>query len=184
MKMSFSLLYLKTIYNIIMKKIKFIYPLIIIIIIVSLLTNLKTINTNDYIYPTYEKNISSYFGYRNLFGNINFHNGVDFPVPEGTPVYATQSGIIKICSFIKGFGMSILIQNYDGNQVLYAHLSESFLVNVGEQVIQGQQIATVGPKFLSNGTLNGLTTGPHLHFTIYNKNGTPTNPLDFNLKKK
>ena len=39
----------------------------------------------------------------------------------------------------------------------------------GDNVTQGQLVAYVGPKYLKNGKLNGMTTGPHLHFTLYKK---------------
>lgn len=183
MYMKISLLFYLVLYNNIMNKYFFLI-ITTIIFFTTLFQKISTSRSTDYIYPTYEENISSYFGYRNIFGKENFHNGIDFPVPEGTPVYSTQDGFIKSCSFLNGYGMSIIVQNYDGNQVLYAHLSETFLVNVGEQVTQGEQIATVGPKYLSNGILNGLTTGPHLHFTVYNNQGRAINPLTLDLKKE
>ena len=166
-----------------MKNIK-LHIILLVIIITNLFQNTKISNNTNYIYPTHEEKVSSYFGNRTIYGKNNFHNGIDFPVPEGTPVYSTQNGFVKYCSFINGYGMSIIVQNYDGNQVLYAHLSETFIVTVGEHVMQGQQIATVGPKYLSNGILNGLTTGPHLHFTIYDTRGKPIDPLILGLKKK
>lgn len=166
-----------------MNYIKF-FIIIVIIIITCLFQKIPNPSNTDYIYPTYEEKISSYYGYRTIYDKNNFHNGIDFPVPEGTPVYSTQDGFIKSCSFIKGYGMSIIVQNYDGNQVLYAHLSETFIVNVGKQVSQGEQIATVGPKYLSSGILNGFTTGPHLHFTVYDNKGNPIDPLSLGLKKK
>lgn len=178
--MKFSLLFNWFIYNNSMSK--KILPIILLIIFSILFQNPNKSTNMGYIYPTYEHNISSYFGYRNIFGSRSFHNGIDFPVPQGTPVYSTQTGIVKYCSFIKGYGNSVIVQNIDGNTALYAHLEENYIVKVGQEVNQGEQIAIVGPKYLSNGILNGLTTGPHLHFTIYNNDGNAIDPLSLNLK--
>ena len=52
-------------------------------------------------------------------------------------------------------------------RTLYAHCSE-LLVNEGEEVSQGQEIAKVGQT--------GNATGPHLHFEI-RINNTPIDPL-------
>ena len=145
--------------------------------------NSKTFVSNGYIYPTTTKSISSYFGNREIFGKANFHSGIDFPVPEGTPVYSTSNGTVISASFIRGYGNSVIIEHFDGSKALYAHLSETYIVKIGQTISQGEKIATVGPKYLSNGTLNGLTTGPHLHFTIYDKNGNLIDPLSLNLNK-
>lgn len=146
--------------------------------------NSSSLNSNGYIYPTITQSISSYFGNREIFGKANFHTGIDFPVPEHTPVFSTSDGTVISASFIRGYGNSVIIEHPDGSKALYAHLSENYIVKIGQTVLQGDKIATVGPKYLSNGILNGLTTGPHLHFTIYNKNGNLIDPLSLNLRKK
>ena len=115
---------------------------------------------------------------------MNFHSGIDFPVPEESPVYSTSNGIVISASFINGYGNSVIIEHFDGSKALYAHLSETYIVKIGQTVSQGEKIAMVGPKYLSNGVLNGLTTGPHLHFTIYDKYGNLIDPLSLNLKDK
>lgn len=146
--------------------------------------DLTNFYSEGYIYPTTTNSISSYFGNREIFGKKNFHSGIDFPVPEGTPVYSTSSGTVISASFIRGYGNSVIIEHFDGSKALYAHLSETYIVKVGQSVSQGQKIAMVGPKYLSSGILNGLTTGPHLHFTIYNRDGNLIDPLSLNLRIK
>lgn len=158
--------------------------LVLVFGIISCFFKSVNLNSNGYIYPTYTKVISSYFGYRDIFGSTSFHSGIDFPVPEGTPVYSTASGTVISASFTKGYGNSVIIEHFDGTKALYAHLSETFIVKIGQSVSQGEKIAMVGPKYLSNGILNGLTTGPHLHFTIYDKNGNLVDPLSLNLREK
>ncbi len=142
--------------------------------------------SKDYIYPSDITYTSSEFGYRVLFGKNNFHTGTDFPVPRGSKVYATANGTVKSCGFVQGYGICITILHPNNYISLYAHLDENVksFVYVGKQVNQGDVIANVGPKYLSNGVLNGNTTGPHLHFTVYNDKKQLIDPLSLNLKKK
>ena len=170
-----------------MKKFKVYFFLFLVLSIFSCFFSSKnsfSFNSNGYIYPTTTKYVSSYFGNREIFGKMNFHSGIDFPVPEESPVYSTSNGIVISASFINGYGNSVIIEHFDGSKALYAHLSETYIVKIGQTVSQGEKIAMVGPKYLSNGVLNGLTTGPHLHFTIYDKNGKLIDPLSLNLKDK
>ena len=85
-------------------------------------------------------------------------------------------------------GFSVIINN--GEYTFeYCHLSPNFLCNIGDFVLKGSIIGTVGPKNVygipnnrykdSNGNpTNGATTGPHLHFSI-KKDGKAVNPLDY-----
>lgn len=52
---------------------------------------------------------------------------------------------------------------------MYCHLGNNILVKKGDKVYQGEQVAVIGPKYVSPGVLNGDTTGVHLHFTLYFK---------------
>lgn len=168
-------------------KILFLSIAILFQIIFSLKNIFKnSINPTEYIYPSDTTIISSEYGYRDLFGKTNFHNGIDFPMPRGSNVYAIANGIVKSCGFIKGYGISITILHPNNYISLYAHLDENVndFVTIGKRINQGDIIANVGPKYLSNGILNGLTTGPHLHFTVFDQNHKTINPLSLNLKKK
>lgn len=82
-------------------------------------------------------------------------------------------------------GYSVIISHENGISSTYGHISETFLVSIGESVSKGQIIAKVGPKYVSkvsnykdsNGKYtNGATTGPHLHIAI-SKNGKKIDPL-------
>lgn len=86
------------------------------------------------------------------------HNGIDFGLPTGTEVIATHGGkVIEATSDPTGYGNYIKIED-DKQGSLYAHL-QSFKVNVGDQVNEGQVIG------ISDNT--GNSTGPHLHFGYY-----------------
>ena len=96
--------------------------------------------------------------------NGSGHNGIDFGVKIGTPIYAAAAGTVlgtgntdTGCVGVS-YGKWILIRHANGLTTLYAHLSVP-QVNAGDTVLTKQQIA------LSGNT--GYSTGPHLHFTVY-----------------
>jgi len=152
---------------------------------ISLLIFLSTIislfsfgSSSDLLYfPVHKKSysISSYYEYRTL-GTYHFHNGIDIPLVVGTPLYPISYGTVSYIGYNGGYGNCIIITYSNGYKSLYGHISSDFLVKVGENVTPNDIVAYVGPKHLSNGKLNGFTTGPHLHFTLY-KNGKLVNPL-------
>ena len=82
---------------------------------------------------------------------------VDIANKVGTPIYATDSGVVAMANWYSGYGMCIIIKHANGYSSLYGHLS-SYKVSVGETVTQGQVIASMGNT--------GNSTGPHLHFAI------------------
>lgn len=85
------------------------------------------------------------------------HNGVDYGVPEGTPIRAVDAGtVIEQANDVEGYGLYIKIKHAWG-ETLYAHLSK-FARAVGGVVAQSEVIG------LSGNT--GNSTGPHLHFGI------------------
>lgn len=153
------------------------YIFIFLIILIFYSTTFYLTDSSDFIYPTKYTEISSDYGYRFLYGNQDFHNGIDFLAPQGSEIYASKSGIIEYASFLKdGYGNTIIISHDSGIKTLYCHISETFVVNVGEYVNKGDIIGYVGPKYLSNGLMNGNTTGPHLHFSVF-ENGSTIDPF-------
>lgn len=151
----------------------------IFIIIIYSFTFIFSLNSNSiqkYVYPTKYTNISSDYGYRNLDNNLHFHSGIDFLSPNNSEVYATSNGKIFEIGFSNVYGNYIIILHDDGFKSLYGHLSQNFIISIGDIVKSGDIIGYVGPKYLSNGKLNGMTTGSHLHFSIYDCNGNFINP--------
>lgn len=112
--------------------------------------------------------ITSQFGRRvdPLSGEHRAHHGIDIAAPRGTPIGAASAGTVIFAGRRGGYGNTVIIEQTDGKQTLYAH-AEQLLVNVGEQVAAGQTIATVGST--------GRSTGPHLHFEV-RENGQPVDP--------
>lgn len=155
---------------------KYLFILTIFLSFISLFFSSNTIDDNLY-FPIKKKTyyISSHFEYRTL-GSYHFHNGIDIPLVEGTPLYALSDGVVSSASFISGYGHSVIIKYNNGYKSLYGHCSPKYIVHVGQIVKAKQLVAYVGPKYLPNGKLNGFTTGQHLHFTLYYNNKL-INPL-------
>ncbi len=115
--------------------------------------------------------ISSPFGWRidPLTGRPEFHEGIDFAAPMGTPIHAVAAGVVTWAAPMEGYGNMVEINDGEGYSTLYAH-SEKLLVHVGETVKRGEVIALVGST--------GWSTGPHVHFQVM-RNGHPINPKAF-----
>jgi murein DD-endopeptidase MepM/ murein hydrolase activator NlpD len=56
-----------------------------------------------------------------------------------------------------GYGNTVVIQTDDGRKMLYGHNNQN-VVQVGDRVVSGQEIAEVGST--------GRATGPHVHFEV------------------
>ncbi len=123
------------------------------------------IDPRKFLWPVENIDFTSRFG--NRYNEL--HTGLDMAVPVGTPVVASQDGIIKKVGYMGGYGLAVIIDHHNGMETLYGHLSE-ILLNEGEEVFMGQIIA------LSGNT--GRSTGPHLHFEVRYQN-TTFNPEDF-----
>jgi murein DD-endopeptidase MepM/ murein hydrolase activator NlpD len=97
------------------------------------------------------------------------HEGIDVVAPMGAPIVAPAAGRVIAAGRESGYGLSVEIDHGNGIVTRYAHASRVF-VRVGDRVIRGQMIASVGNS--------GLTTGPHLHYEIHVR-GKPVDPLTF-----
>ncbi len=95
------------------------------------------------------------------------HNGIDIANAIGTPIYAVTDGIVEKSGAASGFGMWVVLRHPDGTSSVYGHINRA-LVQVGQQVEAGQQIAELGNR--------GFSTGPHLHFEIHDADDNPMNP--------
>ena len=120
--------------------------------------------------PVSGAKLTSGFGMRlhPLLGYSKMHAGVDFGVPEGTPIRAAGSGVIEVAGRHGSFGIAVEIKHNDRYETLYAHMSRLATgVNQGIRVNQGQIIGYVGST--------GRSTGPHLHYEVH-VDGQPVNP--------
>jgi murein DD-endopeptidase MepM/ murein hydrolase activator NlpD len=96
------------------------------------------------------------------------HNGIDYAVPEGTPIKSIVDGRVEIVKDEGNisFGKSVRIRTPDGKLVIYGHLKD-WTVRPGQVVHFGDVIGHSGNT--------GHSTGPHLHFQV-NINGKPVDP--------
>lgn len=99
--------------------------------------------------PNY-KIITSSFGYRvaPATGASSYHGGIDIGAPQGTPILAIQNGIISFAGWNGANGYTVKIIHQDGYESTYGHVNPNLIVKKGEQVMQNQVIAYVGPKYI------------------------------------
>lgn len=114
--------------------------------------------------------ISSYFGWRTLYGRPNYHKGIDIPGSAGTNIVAADAGkVLKVSKLTYGYGWHVIIDHGNGVSTLYAHCSR-LDVSVGDYVEKGQVVAGIGTT--------GNSTGNHVHFEV-RINGVQQNPLNY-----
>ena len=110
-----------------------------------------------------------------ILGYTRAHKGIDFGVPQGTPIMAAGSGVIVDAGWNNGgYGNYVRIRHDTTYSTAYAHLSRiTGGVTRGARVQQGQIIGYVG--------MTGLATGPHLHYEVL-VNNAQVNPLGFKFQ--
>lgn len=125
----------------------------------------KVTGYGDYSLPTSRGYLSSGFGDR--WGRR--HNGVDYAIPVGTPLYAADKGVVTYSGWKSGYGWVVYMDHGKGITTIYAHCSK-LTVSVGQVVEKGGQIALSGNS--------GTSTGPHVHFEM-RENNVPVNPAKY-----
>jgi len=119
--------------------------------------------------------LSSYYGIRKdpFNGKPTMHKGVDFAGKEDTAIIATASGVVTWADKRYGYGNLIEINHGEGLTTRYGH-NKDLLVNVGDVVNKGQEIARMGST--------GRSTGPHVHYEIL-RNNKQIDPIKFVYRK-
>jgi murein DD-endopeptidase MepM/ murein hydrolase activator NlpD len=95
----------------------------------------------------------------------DFHKGLDLSAPTGTPIYATADGVVSFAGRYPisqsvawwRFGNVVVVNHSDRFITIYGHC-DTTKVQSGQQVRQGEIIATVGST--------GWSTNSHLHYEI------------------
>lgn len=107
--------------------------------------------------------VSGEFGLRRKINGQyeSTHTGIDISASSGTPVFATNDGIVVFSGSLLLEGNTVIIHHGLGLYSLYCHL-ERFLVGEREVVRRGDIVGTVGAT--------GRATGPHLHWAIRFRN--------------
>jgi murein DD-endopeptidase MepM/ murein hydrolase activator NlpD len=104
--------------------------------------------------------ISGVYGSQRIYNGIpkTPHFGVDIAMPVGTLVKAPVGGIVTLVHpdmFLSGG--TLIIDHGHGLSSTFIHLSK-ILVQLGDKITQGQDIALVGQT--------GRASGPHLHWAM------------------
>lgn len=109
--------------------------------------------------PVKTRRISSPYGWRaNPTGPGNqIHIGQDYPIACGSPVYASEDGIVTVSSWAGHSGKRITIDHGHNVQTGYSHNSV-LVAAVGQRVKRGELIARSGTT--------GNSTGCHVHFEV------------------
>jgi len=121
--------------------------------------------------PVAEGWLSSRYGKRSdpFTGKQEFHKGLDFAGRKGADVLAVGDGVVSWSGRRSGYGNLIEINHGNGYVTRYGH-NQRHLVEVGDTVKKGQQVALMGST--------GRSTGPHVHFEVLH-NGKQVNPARF-----
>jgi murein DD-endopeptidase MepM/ murein hydrolase activator NlpD len=138
-------------------------------------SSIPSAGTAVFAWPVKNVIITQYFGgtefaKRNAsaYGGRAYHPGVDMGVPRGTAIYAPLAGTVRATGntdAVPGcysWGKWTLIDHANGLSTLYAH-QDLISVTPGQRVATGEIIGYSGNT--------GFSTGPHLHFTVYAKDG-------------
>lgn len=113
--------------------------------------------------------ISSRYGWRDSPinpGRRSFHGGLDMATSLGTPIYASLDGVVSATGYNATYGNYVIVTHHSGYRTLYAHMNKIYCKK-GNFVYTSTKLGEVGST--------GMSTGPHLHFTVY-KNGKTVNP--------
>jgi hypothetical protein len=104
--------------------------------------------------------ITGVFGeFRNTLSSDHFHNGVDIPKPDGSPVYPVYNGIVTSIGTVASSGSDAFVRvRYNVSGLIksdaYVHIGPNPLLNVGDSVYAYQTV------------LGNILSGQgHTHFT-------------------
>ena len=120
--------------------------------------------SNFVLFPPAQGPISAYFNLKEK------HFAVDVNVPINTPIKAAADGRVILTEWSVETGYVVLVEHSNNLLTVYKH-NTKLTKSQGDIVKAGEVIAISG----NTGT---LTTGPHLHFELWN-NGYPVDPKTF-----
>ena len=130
------------------------------------LSSVGGVAPNKLSWPVTTGYVSSGYKWRRLGGTTSFHGAIDIAASRGTPIKAAAGGVVILARYYGLAGRTVFIDHGGGMTTLYFHM-DRILVSVGQTVVTGDQIGTVGST--------GRSTGPHLHFEVRLKNPSSAN---------
>jgi murein DD-endopeptidase MepM/ murein hydrolase activator NlpD len=115
--------------------------------------------------------VTSDFGEQRVFNTkvYSVHGGIDIANKAGTPVHASNAGIVLLAERLHLFGNAVIIDHGQGVHTMYAHMRK-LEVTKNQKVVKGQLIGLMGDT--------GLTTGPHVHWEM-RVHGVVVNPTQW-----
>lgn len=139
------------------------------------LGNVNSIANLDYVYDLpFQKGrtVEVYQGNNGRFSHQG-ENAIDFALDIGDEVFSAREGVVfnkvehndkscksESCNLYNNY---ITLYHEDGTFAEYTHLKKNgVIVNVGDKISKGDLIGYSGNT--------GWTTGPHLHFVVYQVN--------------
>ncbi|MDY0234180.1 MAG: M23 family metallopeptidase [Sulfurimonas sp.] len=117
----------------------------------------KSYISSKFIAPMQSK-ITSEFGKARVYNDTlkGYHSGTDYRASVGTPIVASNDGVVALVEDRFYSGGSVVIDHGHGIYTCYFHMSK-FDVKKGQEVKRGETIGLSGNS--------GRVTGPHLHFS-------------------
>ena len=119
--------------------------------------------------PGVEYKVSSEQGWRELYGEADYHLGTDLACSAGTEIRAYNAGKVLVSEYHSSYGNYVIVNHGGGLTTLYAHMSER-AVSAGDWVESGQVLGYVG--------MTGSAYGYHLHFEV-REDGEVVNPRNY-----
>lgn len=105
-------------------------------------------------------------------GSWQTHNGTDFAADIGADVYAVSNGYVASVQNDPLWGVTVVIDHNNGFVTKYCGLSDQLSVQIGDMVVSGAQIGTVGNTADIESALP-----PHLHMEVL-RGGIYVDPVD------
>lgn len=117
--------------------------------------------------------VSSFFGERRSYNGgapgLCGHEGQDFAVPGGTPIYAPADGVVVLAKQLQVRGNVVFLDHGRGVFSGFYHMSK-IIATSGQRVKAGDLLGEVGTT--------GFSTGDHLHWSMW-VNGIYVDPIQW-----
>ena len=98
----------------------------------------------------------------------------------GQDVFSSESGEVVASNAAINYSQTLTIKHENGIKTIYGNLNDTTKVKVGDKVVRGQKIATVGKTSNHYPTYKALNDG-FIYFQVM-KNDVPVDPITINIK--